>query len=61
LERGADGAIANKKGRNAVHAAAYNNLTEALRWLIKDGADVNAKVCHKGFAMVTPKCSISLS
>ncbi|KAL8578225.1 hypothetical protein ACOMHN_040986 [Nucella lapillus] len=41
LNRGADVRLCNDKGRNSAHVAAYNNLGDALREIIKKGADVN--------------------
>ena len=44
LRKGASVNLLNKKGRSAIHMAAYNNLDEALGEIIRRGADVNSTV-----------------
>lgn len=44
LRRGANPQMLNNKKRSPAHVAAYNNMAEVLRELIKLGADINVKV-----------------
>ncbi|KAK7496809.1 hypothetical protein BaRGS_00012018 [Batillaria attramentaria] len=43
LQRGASPTQLNNKRRSPAHVAAYNNMAEALREIVKRGADVNVK------------------